>query len=176
MKKLIFVFLASFSIIPLYGQKFGFVDTDYILGQLPEYAEVKQEIDQLSMGWQEEILEMSKDIEQMYDELQAEEVLLTAEMKNERMAAIREKEEALKAYQKKIFGFEGMFFLKQKELVKPLLDKIADAVEIVCKEQKLAVMFDKSRDLVMVYTDPRHDYTDFVLDELGLGDPNDVIK
>lgn len=176
MKKLIFVFLASFSMIPGYGQKFGFIDSDYILDQMPEYSEVKKEIDQLSMGWQEEILEMSKDIEIMYDELQTEEVLLTADMKKERLDAIRAKEDALKAYQKKIFGFEGLFFLKQKELVKPLLDQMADAVEVVCKEQRLAIMFDKSRDLIMVYTDPRHDYTDFVLDELGLGDPNDVIK
>ncbi len=143
---------------------------------MPEYGDVKKEIDQLSMGWQDEILQMSKDIEHMYDELQAEEVLLTADMKKERLEAIQEKEEALKAYQKKIFGFEGLFFLKQKELVKPLLDQIADAIEVVCKEERLAIMFDKSRDLVMVYTDPRHDYTDFVLDELGLGDPNDEIK
>ncbi|MEJ2006039.1 MAG: OmpH family outer membrane protein [Cyclobacteriaceae bacterium] len=169
-------FLALFSIVPLYGQKFGYVDTDYILHQMPEYREVQQEIDQLSMGWQEEILNMSKEIEQMYAELQAEEVLLTDEMKKERLDQIKEKEAALKEYQKKVFGFEGLFFLKKQELLKPLLDTIFDAIEIVSKEQRLAVMFDKSRDLVMVYTDPRHDYTDFVLDELGLGDPVDTIK
>jgi len=169
-------FLALFSIVPLYGQKFGFVDTDYILNQMPEFREVQQEIDQLSMGWQEEILNMSKEIDQMYAELQAEEVLLTDEMKNERLSEIKEKEAALKEYQKKVFGFEGLFFLKKQELLKPLLDSIWDAIERVSKEQRLAVMFDKSRDLVMVYTDPRHDYTDFVLDELGLGDPVDTIK
>lgn len=168
--------MALFSIVPLYGQKFGYVDTDYILHQMPEYREVQQEIDQLSMGWQEEILNMSKEIEQMYDELQAEEVLLTDEMKKERLDNIKEKEAALKEYQKKVFGFEGLFFLKKQELLKPLLDTIFDAIERVSKEQRLAVMFDKSRDLVMVYTDPRHDYTDFVLDELGLGDPVDTIK
>jgi outer membrane protein len=176
MKSTIIFFLALFSIVPLYGQKFGYVDTDYILHQMPEYREVQQEIDQLSMGWQEEILNMSKEIEQMYDELQAEEVLLTDEMKKERLDNIKEKEAALKEYQKKVFGFEGLFFLKKQELLKPLLDTIFDAIERVSKEQRLAVMFDKSRDLVMVYTDPRHDYTDFVLDELGLGDPVDTIK
>lgn len=176
MGKILVVFLALFSIIPSYGQKFGFVDTNYILNQMPEYQEVQQQIDKLSMGWQDEILDMSKEIDKMYDELQAEEVLLTSEMKQERMDAIHEKENDMKEYQKKIFGFEGLFFLKQQELIKPLLDKIYDAIERVSKEEKLAIMFDKSRDLVMVYTDPRHDYTDFVLDELGLGDPNDVIK
>lgn len=176
MKVFAIFFLASFSIVPLYGQKFGFVDTDYILHQMPEYREVQQEIDQLSMGWQEEILNMSKEIEQMYAELQAEEVLLTDEMRQERLDQIKEKEVALKEYQKKVFGFEGLFFLKKEELLKPLLDTIFEAIERVSKEQRLAVMFDKSRDLVMVYTDPRHDYTDFVLDELGLGDPVDTIK
>ncbi len=176
MKSSLIFFLALFSIVPLYGQKFGYVDTDYILHQMPEYREVQQEIDQLSMGWQEEILNMSKEIEQMYAELQAEEVLLTDEMKKERLDNIKEKEAALKEYQKKVFGFEGLFFLKKQELLKPLLDTIFDAIERVSKEQRLAVMFDKSRDLVMVYTDPRHDYTDFVLDELGLGDPVDTIK
>ena len=176
MKTPIVLFLALFSFLPVYSQKFGFVDTNYILNRIPEYQEVKAEIDQLSLGWQDEILEKSKEIEAMYAELQAEQVLLTDEMKAERIAAIKEKEDALKEYQKKVFGFEGLFFLKKQELVKPLLDEIYDAIEQVAKQNRLAIIFDKSRDLVMVYTDPRHDYTDFVLDELGLGDPNDTIK
>ena len=176
MKYPIVLFLALFSCIPGYGQKFGYVDTNYILNRMPEYQEVKSEIDQLSMGWQDEILQKSKAIESMYAALQAEEVLLTPEMKEERITEIRNMEEALKEYQKKIFGFEGLFFLKKQELVKPLLDEIFEAIEQVAKENRLAIIFDKSRDLVMVYTDPRHDYTDFVLDELGLGDPNDTIK
>ncbi|QSE98585.1 OmpH family outer membrane protein [Fulvivirga lutea] len=176
MKKILFLFLASFSFIQLQAQKFGYIDTDYVLSKMPEYKEAQAEIDKLSQGWQDEIKEMSRNIGSMYDELQAEEVLLTADMKNERLELIRTKEQELKEYQKKIFGFEGLFFLKKKELVKPVQDKIFDAVEVVCKEQRLAIMFDKAGDLVMIYTDPRHDYTDYVLDELGLGDPNDVIK
>lgn len=176
MKKAVFFFLALFSIANVYSQKFGYVDTDYVLSKMPEYKEAQAEIDKLSQGWQAEIQEMSREIEAMYNELQAEEVLLTAEMKKDRMRMISQKEQELKEYQKKIFGFDGLFFLKKKELIKPVQDKIFDAIEVVCKEQRLAVMFDKAGDLVMIYTDPRHDYTDFVLEELGLGDPNDVIK
>lgn len=176
MKKTCILFLALFSFVTAYGQKFGYVDTDYVLNKMPEYKEAQQEIDQLSQGWQDEIKEMSRQIEAMYNELQAEEVLLTAEMKKDRMAAIKKKEDELKEYQKKVFGFEGLFFLKKKELVKPVQDKVFEAIEKVCKDQRLAIMFDKAGDLVMIYTDPRHDYTDFVLEELGLGDPNDVIK
>jgi outer membrane protein len=102
--------------------------------------------------------------------------LLTDEMKRERTAAIQKKEAELKEYQKKVFGFGGLFFLKKQELIKPIQDKVWDAVDKVAKQNNLAIVFDKAGELVMIYTDPRYDYTDFVLDELGLGDPNDKIK
>lgn len=165
-----------FSSLPGFSQKFGYVDTDYILNKMPEYAQAQAEIDKLSATWQEEITTMLKDIEAMYSALQAEEVLLTNEMKKERRALIEKKEAELKEYQKKIFGFEGLLFLKKKELIKPVQDQVWEAVEKVCKEEKLAIMFDKAGDLVMIYTDPRHDYTDFVLEALGLGDPNDYVE
>ncbi len=129
MKKLAFVFLALFSFSITHAQKFGYVDTDYVLSKMPEYKEAQGEIDKLSMGWQDEIKAMALKIESMYDELKAEEVLLTADMKKERVTQIANKETELTEYQKKIFGFEGLFFLKKKELVKPVQDKVFDAVE-----------------------------------------------
>lgn len=68
------------------------------------------------------------------------------------------------------------YFFEKQELIKPLQDKVWDAVEKVAKQNRLAIIFDKSGELVMIYTDPRHDYTDFVLEELGLGDPIDKVK
>ena len=158
------------------GQKFGYIDTNFILGKMPEYAKAQSEIDQLSGGWQKEVEDMSKNVESLYASFKAEEVLLTDEMKGERMDAIHKKEAELKEYQRKVFGFGGLFFLKKQELIKPLQDKVFEAVEKVAKQNRLAIIFDKSGELVMIYTDPRHDYTDFVLEELGLGDPNDKIK
>jgi outer membrane protein len=143
---------------------------------MPEYKKAQDEINQLSEAWEKEIQDMSKNIEAMYSTLQAEQVLLTEEMRKERTEAIKKKEMELKEYQKKVFGFNGLFFLKKQELIKPIQDKVWDAVDKVCKQNNLAIMFDKAGELVMIYTDPRHDYTDFVLDELGLGDPNDKIK
>ena len=107
---------------------------------------------------------------------QAEQVLLTEEMRQEKQDEIKKKETELKDYQKKVFGFGGLFFLKKQELIKPLQDKVFDAVSKVSKAKRLAIVFDKSAELVMIYTDPIHDYTDFVLEELGLGDPNDKVK
>ena len=170
---LILALLGNFSLM---AQKFGYVDTDFILSKMPEYGEAQAEINKLSMSWQDEIRGKYKEIEAMYSALKAEEVLLTAEMQEERLAEIAALENEVKEYQKKVFGFEGLFFLKKKELIKPVQDKVFDAVAKVAKDKRLQIVFDKSGDLVMIYTDPIHDYTDYVLEELGLGDPNDVVK
>jgi len=89
---------------------------------------------------------------------------------------IQSKEQEVKEYQKQVFGFEGLFFLKKKELMKPVQDEVFDAVEIVAKNHRLQIVFDKSSDLVMIYTDPIHDYTDFVLEESGLVEVNEVLN
>lgn len=173
---MITVFFLIFGLNFVKAQRFGYIDTDFILNKMPEYKKAQDEINQLSQAWEKEVQEMAKKIEGMYSSLQAEQVLLTEEMKKERTDAIQKKEAELKDFQKKVFGFGGLFFLKKQELIKPIQDKVWDAVDKVCKENSLAIMFDKAGELVMIYTDPRHDYTDFVLDQLGLGDPNDKIK
>jgi outer membrane protein len=157
------------------AQKFGYFDSEYVLSKLPEYSKAQGEIDQLSAAWQKEVEEMQAKVDALYRTYQAEQVLLTEAMKTERLDEIKKKETELKDYQKKVFGYKGLYFLKKQELIKPLQDKIFDAIEKVCKSNRLAFLFDKS-ELVMVYTDPRHDYTDFILEELGLGDPNDKVK
>ncbi len=158
------------------AQKFGFINSEVILKKMPEYKKAEQELNQLSAKWQQEIEDMKKELEKMQKDYQAEEVLLTEEMKKERLAAIGEKEKALKDYQKKMFGFDGMIFLKRQELMKPIQDKVFEAVEKVAKEKQLQIVFDKASDLVMIYTNPIHDYTDYVLDKLGLGDKTDTVE
>ena len=114
MKSLIAVFLLLTAVNVSYAQKFGYVDTEFILNKMPEFQEAQQQIDKLSKEWQEEIQQKYKEIEAMYNELQAEEVLLTKEMKEERLAEIRQKENEVKEYHKQVFGFEGLLFLKKK--------------------------------------------------------------
>ena len=170
------IVLQAFGLNFAIAQKFGYIDSDFILNKMPEYAKAQSEIDQLSSSWQKEIEEMQKKVEGLYSSFQAEQVLLTEAMKQERLDEIKKKENDLKDYQKKVFGFGGLFFLKKQELIKPLQDKVFDATGKVAKANRLAIIFDKAGELVMIYTDPRHDYTDFVLEELGLGDPNDKAK
>ena len=177
MKKKYFIIFFLFLISNcVFGQKFGYVDTQYVLNQMKEYKQAQQDIEKVSLAWQDEIKDKQKEVEALYSSLKAEEVLLTEAMKKQRLAEIKKKEEELKEYQKQVFGFEGMFFLKQKEILQPVQEKIFEAVEKVAVKQKLQIVFDKSGDLVMIYTNPVHDYTDFVLEELGLGDKNDTIE
>jgi outer membrane protein len=173
---LITIFFITFGLNIVNAQRFGYVDTDFILNKMPDYKKAQDEIDRLSDSWEKEIQDMAKKIEAMYSAYQAEQVLLTDEMKKDRTEAIQKREAELKEYQKKVFGFGGLFFLKKQELVKPVQDKIWDAADKVAKQNNLAIIFDKAGELVMIYTDPRYDYTDFVLEELGLGDPNDKVK
>jgi outer membrane protein len=165
------VFLAFIALLVVnftFGQKFGYVDMNYILGRMPEYKEAQAEAEKLAKGWEDEIQKMYQKAETMQADLKAEEVLLTKEMFLERQAEIDKTWKEIKDYQKQIFGFDGLYFLKKKELIKPVQDRVFEAVEIVAKSKRLQIVFDKSGELVMIYTDPIHDYTDFVLEELKL--------
>ncbi len=166
-KTLSFSFLLLLATIT-FAQKFGYVDSQYILSKMPEYKEAQAEIEKLAKGWEEEIQKLYQEVEAMEVALKAEDVLLTQEMKQDRVAEIDRKWKEVKDYQQQIFGFEGLYFLKKKELVKPVQDEVFEAVERVAKNNRLQIVFDKSGDLVMIYTDPIHDYTDFVLEDLGL--------
>ena len=151
------------------AQKFGWVDSEFIMAKMPEYAKAQAELNLVSDTWQKEIEAQRKDLEKLHRNYQAEEVVLTEAMKKKRQDEILKKEQDIKLYQNKQFGYEGQLFKKRQELNKPVQDKVFEAVEKVAKKKQLAVLFDKSGDLTMLYTNPAHDYTEFVLEELGLG-------
>jgi outer membrane protein len=167
---IILPFILLLAASDVFGQKFGYIDSKYILTKMPDYKKAEGELAKLSSQWQKEIETLRTEVEKMYKSYQAEEVLLTDEMKKERLDEIKKKEKETFDQQKKVFGFEGLLFLKRQELIKPVQDQLFEAVEKVCKKKGLQVMFDKSGEIVMIYTNPRHDYTDFVLEELGLGE------
>lgn len=153
------------------AQKFGFIDAKFIMTQMDEYKKAEKEINQLSTQWQKEIADMYTNIDKKYKQFQLDEVLMTKEMKEDRLEEIKKMEVEAKKYQNKIFGYEGLLFLKRQELIKPVQDKVYESVEKVSKVKKIQIMFDKSGELVMIYMNPQHDYTDFVLEELGLKEP-----
>ncbi|GAA4446144.1 OmpH family outer membrane protein [Ravibacter arvi] len=150
------------------AQKFGYVDMEFIMSKLPEYATAQAEIDKLSDSWAKEIQDKMAAVDAMQRELMAEEVLLTEELKKKRRDQIREKELETREYNNKVFGMNGMLFQKKKELMKDVMDKVQRALDKVAVQRKLDMIIDKSSDFVLVYTNPRHDYTDYVLEELGI--------
>jgi len=176
MKKIKVLLFAFFVVNLTFAQKFGYVDTQYILEKMPEYKEAQVEIEKLAKGWEKEIQDLYQNVEQMEVDLRAEEVLLTKEMWQERNTEIERNWKEVQEYQQSIFGFDGLYFLKKKELVKPVQDQVFESVERVAKNNRLQIVFDKSGDLVMIYTDPIHDYTDFVLEDLGLVENQSVGK
>lgn len=151
-----------------FAQKIGYVDSEYILNRHPDYKRVQEEMDALAAEWKKEAQNLENEIKEMYNALKAEEVLLTEEMYEERLQAIKEKEKNATAFNNRVFGINGQYFQKQSELLQPLQSKIFDAIDKVSKRNGIAILFDKASGLSMIYTDPRHDYSDFVIEELGL--------
>jgi outer membrane protein len=150
------------------GQKIGYVDSEYILNKHPEYKQVQDEMAAIGAEWKKEAQSLTNEIQEMYNALQAEEVLLTEDMYEERLAQIKEKEKSANAFNNRVFGTNGQYYQKQAELLQPLQSKIFDAIERVSRRNGLAILFDKASSLSMIYTDPRHDYSEFVIEELGL--------
>jgi outer membrane protein len=169
--RIVLALLLLVACAPAWGQKFGYIDTEFIMSKMPEYAQAQVELGKLTDTWQKEIEAQEKDLDKLYRTYQAEEVVLTEAMKKKRQDEILKKEQDIKAYKTKQFGYEGQLFKKRVELNKPAQDKIFDAVEKVVKARKLDFMFDRNGDLTMLYANPTHDYTEFVLEELGLGSP-----
>lgn len=149
------------------AQKFAYVDSQYILSKMPEYKSAEDQINQISIQWQKEIEAKYSEVDQLYKAYKADEVLLTDEMKQKRQAEIETKEQAVKDMQKQRFGVNGDLFKKRQELVKPLQDKVYNAVQDLAEKSNLAVIFDKSSDFTMLYANPKYDKSDEILKNMG---------
>ncbi len=170
MKKLIIActfFIGMFASPSIFAQKYAYIDSQYILDNISEYKAANQQLDQLSISWQKDIESKYTVIDKLYKDYQAEQILLTEEMRRKREQEITNKEKEVKEYQKQKFGYEGELFKKKQELIKPIQDKIFNAVKKMATDQSFAVIFDKSGDLVMLYTNPKYDKSDDILESMG---------
>ena len=167
-KKTLLILMSSllFS-VGTFAQKFAYVDTDYILNNIPEFNQAQDKLDEISKQWQEEIEAIYAEVDKMYRDYQTQEVLLTDEMKTKRENAIIAKEKSAKDLQKKRFGPNGDLYAKRQELIKPLQDKVYDAIQQLAANSKYAVIFDSSSDLIMLYSNPNLDKSDKILENMG---------
>lgn len=167
MKKAVLTVLVAAFALTASAQRFGYVDTEYILENIPEYNNKQNELDEISVQWQQEIEGMYAEIDRMYKDYQAEQILLTDDMKRKREEQIIEKEKEAKEKQKQRFGYQGDLFRKRQEFTKPIQDKVYAAIKEVADARGYAVIFDKAGTLTMLYTSAKYDLSEDILDELG---------
>jgi outer membrane protein len=167
MKNIFLILFFSAFTLSSYSQKFAYVDSEYILERIPEYESAQDQLDKISLSWQSEIEEIFQQIDQLYKKFQADQILLTQDMKQRRETEIINKEKEAKELQRKRFGPNGDLFLKRKELVQPIQDKVFNAVNDFCEEKRYDVIFDKSSELIMLYSNPNLDKSDDILKMLG---------
>ncbi len=168
MKKLFLIPFLMLLVSGLSAQKFGYVDSKYILSHVPEYTKAQADINKLSSQWQKEIESKYETIARLENALQAEKILLTDEMRSKRQADIDAKKQEAKDLQKQKFGVDGELFKKREELIKPIQDQIYEAIQEVASTSALMVVFDKANQSNMLYTNPKHDISDKVLRKMGL--------
>ena len=149
------------------NQKIAYIDTEYILQNIPEYTDAQEEINQMSTTWAKELKTLQTKIDQMKREYQTESVLLSDDMKNKRESAIAAKEQELADLQIQYFGPEGELFSKKIELIQPIQEKIYNAINQVAQVKNYAFVLDKASGTTVLYCNEKFDISDEVLDEIG---------
>ena len=149
------------------AQKYAFVDTEYILDRIPSYTAAQDKLDNMSEEWQQEVEAIFAEVEKMYKDFQSERVLLTEEMRDKREEEIVARETEAKDLQRKYFGKDGLMYEKRKELIKPIQDEVYKAVKEIAVDGNFAVIFDTASGANMLYTNPKYDMSDDVLEKLG---------
>ncbi len=151
-----------------FAQRYAYIDSEYILKHIPDYVSSQKELSALSAQWQKEVDTRTQEIDRMYKAYQADQVLMTAEMKKRRETEIIDKEKAARDFQKQKFGPDGELAQKSTSLVKPIQDRIAKAVQAVAEADNWDIIFDKNSEMIMLYANPRYDKSADVITRLGL--------
>ena len=167
MKKLLIVISFVLFALSMNAQRFAYVDTRYILDNIPEYESAQKQLNIITKEWQDEIEALYTDIEKLYKEYEVEKVILSDELKRKREEEILAKEKEVKELQKKYFGTEGELFQKRQELIKPVQDEVFNAVKEIGENGNYAVIFDVASGMGILFNDPKYDKSDEVLEKLG---------
>lgn len=167
MKK-IFTLLFAMCMLTMasFAQRYAIIDTRYILSKLSEYSDAQKKLDAFSLQWQKEIDDKQALLDQMYRNYEAEKVMLSEELLKKREDDLFNKEKEVRDLQKKRFGFEGDLFKKRQELVKPIQDKVYNAVQKLAVARQYDLILDKSEGITVIFADPKLDRSDDVLKEL----------
>ena len=152
----------------LKAQRYAVIDSKYILEKVPEYKAAQQKLDQFSAQWQQEIDKKSAALDKMYKDYDAEQVMLSDELKKKREDELFNTDKELKDLQRKRYGYEGDIFKKRQELIKPIQDRVYNAVQKLAASKLYDFILDKSEGITVIFADPKLDKSDDVLKELGV--------
>ena len=150
------------------AQKYAIIDTRYILDKIPEYKEAQKQLDNIAIDWQKDIDLKQTELDKMYKDYEAEQVMLSDELKKKREDQLFNKEKALRDLQRKRFGFEGDLFKKRQELIKPIQDRVYNAVQKMAVGRGYDFVLDKSEGITIIFADPKLDKSEDVLKDLGV--------
>ena len=160
----IFLLAASASL----AQKYAIIDTRYILDKMPDYAQAQKQLDVIAADWQKDIDAKQLSLDKMYKDYEAEQVMLSQDLKKKREDQLFLKEKELRDLQRQRFGFEGDLFKKRQELIKPIQDKVYNAVQKISVQKGYDFVLDKSEGITIIFADPKLDKSEDVLKELGV--------
>jgi len=169
MKQTVFVFALIFSLCATASaQRYAVVDTKYILEKMPEYKAAQKQLDQISAQWQKEIDDKQAILDKMYKDYEGEQAMLSDDLKKKREDQLFNHEKEVRDLQRKRFGFEGDLFKKRQELIKPVQDKVYNAIQKIAVNRMYDFILDKSEGITVIFADPKLDKSEDVLKELGV--------
>lgn len=165
----IFIITLALSLISsfTFSQKYAYIDSDYILENIPAYNEAKEKLDKLADRWTKEIEQRYEVLKMKKENFAREEVLLPKEEKAKRLAEIEALELEAMQMQKQRFGVSGDYFQKRQELIKPIQDEVYEAMQKVASKRNYIFVFDKANQSNLVYADSKYDISNSVLKEMG---------
>lgn len=170
MKKIVFILIALVGLQGFVGaqQRYAVIDTKYILDKIPEYKEADKRLQAISQQWQKEIDDRQDQLDKMYKNYDAEQFMLTDELKKKREDELFVKEKELRDLQKRRFGYEGDLFKERQRLVKPIQDKVYNAIQKLALARSYDFVLDKSEGITIIFADPKLDKSDDLLKEMGI--------
>lgn len=169
MKKLLFIAIAILlASATVSAQRYAIIDTKYILDKMPEYKDADKRLSETSGQWQKEIDDKQAQLNTMYHNYDAEQVMLTDDLKKKREDQLFNMEKEIRDLQKKRFGFEGDLFKERQKLVKPVQDKVYNAIQKMAVNRGYDFVLDKSEGITVIFADPKLDKSEEVLKELGI--------
>ena len=149
------------------NQKIAYVDSNYILENIPEYGDAQEEINQMSKQWEKEITALFQEAQELDREYQTESVLLSEDQKRKKKEAITAKRQEAEALRMQYYGPEGELYTKRAELIQPIQEKVYNAINTLAQLKNYAFIFDKASGTTMLYCNEKNDISDDVLDEIG---------